>query len=442
MTLLEALVVAVAGMLAGGWLCWVLWIRQSTFAQQQSSAVPPDQKTDQQASPADSTLILNALKDQGHDAWWVTDLQGQPIGHNRCARELLGLAPEQAFPALSELDIYQADSKTLAIHLLDQAKSNELLHVDHWIGIQEVKKPIRLTGKAIVGHSGEPVGLLFVAQDRTAELTREITASQFMLPDRQEDLQTLNAALNVRTEELLLDLHQRNLELEAANRDLQSFAHSVAHDLRTPLRGLDGFSQALMEDYGDSLDDTARGYLQRIRKASQRLGDLLDDLLDYSRVTRAAMQVNLLDLSALTSRVASSLPRPGQQDIDLQIEGHMQVYGDLVLIRTLMQHLLTNSFKFSAGKPHPVIRVGSLVQEQETVYYVRDNGVGFDMRFAGQMFQPFHRLHGNLEFEGNGMGLAVVKRIVERHGGRIWAEGKPQEGATLYFTLPALEERP
>ncbi|WP_051963356.1 ATP-binding protein [Deinococcus misasensis] len=380
--------------------------------------------------PSDHS-VLQALKDLSHDAWWVYNAQGETVDCNRCARDLLSLAPEQDFPDAHSLKLYLADSQTAVTALWEEVLKSPFRHEDRWLEVQEVRKPIRLSVQPLDGQ-----GVLFLVQDRTAELTREVTASAYT----PEQLQSTNDALHVRTEELMLDLHKRNLELEAANRDLQSFAHSVAHDLRTPLRGLDGFSQALVEDYSEVLDETARGYLQRIRKASQRMGDLLDDLLDYSRVTRAAMQVNLLDFSTLTQKVAASMVKMAQHPVDLHIMPNMTLYGDPGLMRTLIHHLLTNSIKFSVTKPHPSIHVGSEIQQgpsgSETVFYVRDNGVGFDMRFAGQMFQPFHRLHGHQEFEGNGMGLAVVKRIVERHGGRIWAEGALDSGATIYFTLP------
>lgn len=427
MTTLSIVITAVLGVLVG----WLVpqFARKNQLKQQPDGSDTPESLTD--------TTILAALRDLGHDAWWIHDLQGNALQHNRCARELLGLAPEQEFPVLQNLNLFESDSKTLVTNFWQRAQNHPVQQEDHWVEVHEVRRPIRLTVQ-VLQNGDQPAGLMFMAQDRTAELTREVTASSIYARD---ELQNRNEALNARTEELLMDLHKRNLELESANRDLQSFAHSVAHDLRTPLRGLDGFSQALAEDYGEVLDDTARSYLQRIRKASQRMGDLLDDLLDYSRVTRAAMQVVLIDLSILTSKLVSSMVKANQPNVEIRIASHMQVYGDSGLVRTLMHHLIINSIKFSANRAHTLIEIGMEQRDQERVYFVRDNGVGFDMRFAGQMFQPFHRLHGHQEFEGNGMGLAVVKRIVERHGGKVWAEGKPDEGATIHFTLPAPEEK-
>ncbi|GEM44857.1 ATP-binding protein [Deinococcus cellulosilyticus] len=414
MSTLSIVITAVLGVLAG----WLI----PHFARTKTRQEKPPQVNPQ-------AMILNALKDLGHDAWWVYDAQGQVTEFNRCAREMLGLSPDQDFPSMQELQVFEPDSKTRTTGFED------LNQEDRWVQVHETRRPIRLSVQRLQLEAGTSA-LLFVAQDRTAEFTREVTSLS-----SKEELQSRNDALNMRTEELLMDLHKRNLELESANRDLQSFAHSVAHDLRTPLRGLDGFSQALVEDYNDILDDTARSYLQRIRKASQRMGDLLDDLLDYSRVTRASMQITLIDFTAMTNRLVSSMIKASQPDVEIRIASNMEVYGDLGLVRTLMQHLITNSIKFSAGRAHILIEVGVQQMDQENVFFVRDNGVGFDMRFAGQMFQPFHRLHGHQEFEGNGMGLAVVKRIVERHGGKVWAEGTLDQGATIFFTLPAPEEK-
>ena len=227
-------------------------------------------------------------------------------------------------------------------------------------------------------------------------------------------------------------------ELKCKNQELEAFSYSVSHDLRSPLRGIDGFSQALLDDYGDTLDETARGYLSRIRAAAQRMADLIDDLLLLSRVSRTQINRVAVDLSVLAETVADELRRQHpQQEVVVHIEPNLTAHADRGLMRVLLDNLLGNAWKFTARATGARIEVCSLVQEDaETVFVVRDNGAGFDMAHAANLFQPFQRLHDAAEFPGTGIGLATVQRIVDRHGGRIWAEGAVGSGATVFFTVP------
>jgi DNA-binding response OmpR family regulator len=226
-------------------------------------------------------------------------------------------------------------------------------------------------------------------------------------------------------------------ELEYKNKELEAFSYSVSHDLRAPLRGIDGFSQALLEDYADRLDATAQNYLNRIRSAAQRMAALIDDMLLLARVSRTQINRERVDMSALARGVADDLERqsPGHE-VALQIEPGLFALADRGLMRVLLDNLLGNAWKFTARTPAARIEFTAQPRDTETVFLVRDNGAGFDMAHAGMLFQPFQRLHDTADFPGTGIGLATVQRIVERHGGLIWAEGAVGRGATMFFTVP------
>jgi PAS domain S-box-containing protein len=228
-------------------------------------------------------------------------------------------------------------------------------------------------------------------------------------------------------------------ELRAANEELEAFSYSVSHDLRAPLRSIDGFCLALLEDAADDLDDLGREHLQRVRAASQRMAQLIDDMLDLSRVTRAELHRERVDLTALANEIVADLTKGQRRRADIVIAPDLDAQGDRRLLRVVLENLIGNAWKFTGGRPGARIEVGAEGTEGRTVFYVRDNGAGFDMTYAGKLFTPFHRLHGPAEFEGTGIGLATVQRIVHRHGGRVWAEGAVNEGATIRFTLDHAE---
>jgi protein-histidine pros-kinase len=228
-----------------------------------------------------------------------------------------------------------------------------------------------------------------------------------------------------------------NAELEVANQELESFSYSVSHDLRAPLRGIDGFSRTLADEYADKLDDRGQHYLRRIRAATQRMGQLIDDLLELARLTRSEMKREVVDVSALARSLLDEL-RQGQPERQLEcvIAPGLTVSADPTLLRVLLLNLLGNAWKFTSRQSRPVIEVGAAPQHGPSALFVRDNGAGFDMAYADKLFSPFQRLHRQQEFEGTGIGLATVQRIIHRHGGRVWAESQPDHGATFYFTLP------
>jgi len=230
---------------------------------------------------------------------------------------------------------------------------------------------------------------------------------------------------------LLGDLKRKNEELEA-------FSYSVSHDLRAPLRSIDGFSQALLEDYADSLDSKGQDYLQRVRAAANRMGHLIDDLLDLSRIGRAEMNRLPVDLSELARSVGARLQEanPSRQ-VTFVVQPGVVVEGDTKLLRIVLENLLNNAVKFTGRVAAPTVEFGRAEEDRETVYFVKDNGAGFDMAYADKLFAPFQRLHLATDFPGTGIGLATVRRVIDRHGGRVWVQGAVGEGATVYWTLPS-----
>jgi PAS domain S-box-containing protein len=225
---------------------------------------------------------------------------------------------------------------------------------------------------------------------------------------------------------------------EAANRELEAFSYSVAHDLRAPLRGIDGFSQALLEDCGDKLDPTGRAHVQRVRAATDRMAQLIDGLLALARLASAELRIEEVDLSAVAAAAVEELRRANHgREITVEIEPDLWTRGDPRLMRVVFDNLLGNAFKFTAKRPRARIEFGARSEGGERVYFVRDDGVGFDTQYASKLFSAFQRLHHARDFPGAGIGLATVQRVLRRHGGRIWADSQPDQGATFYFTIPA-----
>jgi signal transduction histidine kinase len=231
-------------------------------------------------------------------------------------------------------------------------------------------------------------------------------------------------------------IERSNQELAALNQEIEAFNYSVSHDLRGPLRSMDGFSLALLEDYGDKLDAEAKDSLQRIRAASQRMGRLIDELLGLSRVTRVELAVKPVNLSEIAREIADSLDQQQPtRAVQWVIEEAMTVHADKALLQIAMQNLLENAWKFTGKTDKPVIRAGTIERDGRQEYFVADNGVGFDMTYADRLFGAFQRLHHESEFPGTGIGLAIVQRVMRRHEGKVWAQSKPGLGATFFFSL-------
>jgi PAS domain S-box-containing protein len=233
-----------------------------------------------------------------------------------------------------------------------------------------------------------------------------------------------------------LALREAQTRLEAVNKELESFSYSVSHDLRAPLRAVDGFSQAVLEDFGATLPAEGQRQLRVIRAGAQRMGELIDDLLAFSRLGRSPMVKQTVDTGGLVRAVFADLKdQVAGRELDLQIAGLPACEGDPALLKQVWINLLSNALKYSSKRARARIEVGARTEHEHVVFFVRDDGAGFDMRYVGKLFGVFQRLHRLEDYEGTGVGLAIVQRIVQRHGGRVWAEGAVDRGATFYFTL-------
>ena len=279
------------------------------------------------------------------------------------------------------------------------------------------------------------------------EIARVAEEFNHMIAVRHEkelEIKKLNAGLEKRVHERTAELEKTNLaltarsrELEAANKELEAFCYSVSHDLRAPVRTIGGFTKVLMEGYAHQLDQSGRDYLDRTGRAVERMIELIDDLLELSRISRSKLICTEVDLSALAADVTGELKASApQRPITINLQPGLVAHGDAGLLRVLMENLLGNSWKFTRKHNSPRIEFGKEQSRGTTVYYVRDNGAGFDMKYANKLFGAFERLHSPGEYEGHGIGLATVQRIVHRHGGHAWGEGRLGEGAVFYFTLP------
>jgi PAS domain S-box-containing protein len=310
--------------------------------------------------------------------------------------------------------IIPEDRERFRASLAEAFKSNDFLmecrinraadHSLRWISAQ---------GRVYRDLAGKPVRMMGVVADTTDRKQRE----QEFESHRQE-------------------LARSNSDLAAANNELESFSYSVSHDLRSPLRTIDGFSHALLEDCNDRLDDTGKTHLKRIRAATQRMGALIDDLLNLSRISRTELRKQSVDISALALAIAGDLQKAEpERQIELRIEGGLRTSADLGLLRIVLENLLSNAWKFTSKRVSAHIEFGKARGNGTPAFFVRDDGAGFDPAFADRLFGAFQRLHAANEFPGTGVGLATVQRIVQRHGGRIWAESAVERGATFLFTL-------
>jgi PAS domain S-box-containing protein len=273
---------------------------------------------------------------------------------------------------------------------------------------------------ALYDHADNLIGFTKITRD----LTREKHAEEaFQASERQ-------------AREFAATLQAQSTQLQATNKELEAFSYSVSHDLRAPLRGIDGFCQVLMEEYNDQLDDQGQHYLSRVRHGSQQMGKLIDDMLRLSRVTRDEMTIDSVDLSVMALDILRELKaqEPDRQ-AELIIAPSITVQGDQHLLHAALQNLLDNAWKYTSKHITARIEFGVTERNGQPAYFIKDDGAGFDMQYAGKLFGAFQRLHRVSDFEGSGVGLATVARIIRRHGGEIWAEAALEEGATFYFTL-------
>ncbi|MBP1731081.1 MAG: sensory transduction histidine kinase [Deltaproteobacteria bacterium] len=277
--------------------------------------------------------------------------------------------------------------------------------------------PVLYNAAVYNDDAGNVIGVFAAARDITERKKAE------------EEIQKLNRELEAR-------VIKRTAELENSNKELEAFSYSVSHDLRSPLRSIEGFSLALLEDYGDRLDDTGKSYLDRVRNATIKMGHLIDDLLKLSRVTRSEMNRERVDLTVIGKDIAGRLAQSHlERSAEFVIAEDLTAYGDARLLTVVLENLFSNAWKFSEKATRSVIEFGVTYRENTKIFYVKDNGVGFDMAYVAKLFNPFQRLHNTREFPGTGIGLATVKRVISRHGGQVWIESEVNKGTTVYFTL-------
>ena len=366
---------------------------------------------------------MRLLMDTTEEGIYGVDTEGKCTFINRAALEMLGYEKPE--------DLIGRDLHALIHHTLPDGThypkekcrvrlatlSGHMAHSDeevHWradgtsFPIEYWSRPFKRNGQLI----GTVVSFVDITERKKAEAE---------LQHYRERLEQL--------------VQLRTSELETANRSLEAFSYSVSHDLRAPLRAVDGFARAIMEDYANLLDETGNDYLQRIRRGAQNMSELIDDLLELSRISRAEIRRSEIDLTALATQISSELAASDTgRKVELDIQPDMIVEGDQRLMNVVLHNLLENAWKYTSRQPDARIEFKSEMQDDERVYYVRDNGAGFDEKYIDKLFRAFQRLHG-AEFPGTGIGLATVSRILQKHGGRIWAEGKPDKGATFYFVL-------
>ncbi len=294
-------------------------------------------------------------------------------------------------------------------------------------------------GTPLLDGEGRAIGIMGIVDDKPVEDSKALLPVLEMFAARaaaELERQAAERAIRRQRDRLEQEVQQRTDELRASNQELESFAYSVSHDLRAPLRAIDGFSLALLEDYSEGLDETATGYLQRVRTATQRMGTLIDDMLALSQVTRGELSHQPVDLSALAHGIVHQLREtsPGRE-VQVSVAPGLVAEGDRRLLGVLLGNLLANAWKYTGKEAHPRIEFGGAQRDGRQVFFVRDNGVGFNIKYLDKIFVAFQRLHSSSEFEGSGIGLATVQRIVNRHGGRVWAEAEEGRGATFYFSL-------
>jgi PAS domain S-box-containing protein len=359
------------------------------------------------------------LFDTAHDMVFTTDLNGKITSFNKAAEHLAATPRDEAIGCGLRTFFASEDADSWLLPKTGGANEHEPGTYEVTLLAKDGRKvPVEISVTALK-QDGKPVGWQGIARDITERRRSE------------DEIRRFNADLERR-------VFERTSELAASNKELEAFSYSVSHDLRAPLRAINGFSEILLRDFGASLDDKARHYLQTVAASGRQMGELVDDLLAFSRLGRQPLVKGPVDLNDLVRQVVRGLQRhePGREVLFLA--AHLPpANGDRSLINQVLQNLLGNAWKFTGKTAKPCVEVGSFQQSDEAVFFVRDNGAGFDMQYAGKLFGVFQRLHRDVEFPGTGVGLAIVHRIVSRHGGRVWAEARVGEGATFYFTLPA-----
>jgi len=355
--------------------------------------------------------VINSLP----GVFYLFDEQGNFLRWNKNLERVSGYA-DQELSRMNPLDLFSGrDRKLIAQRFAEVFAKGEQTAEAELVSRDGRRIPYFFTGLRLI-MDGKPL-LVGVGLDISERKRAE------------EEIRRLN-------EELEQRVRDRTAQLQAANQELEAFNYSVSHDLRAPLRAVEGLSRVLEEDYGTWLDEPGRDLLKRLRREGRRMSELIEDLLKLSRVTRGELHIEPVNLSAVIREIAQGLRETDPyREVEFLVPPAMMARGDLRLLKIALSHLLHNAWKFTSKHPRAVIEAGIKEIEGEAVFFVRDDGAGFDRKYADRLFGAFQRLHSETEFEGTGIGLATVRRIIHRHGGRIWAEGEVEKGATFYFTL-------
>jgi PAS domain S-box-containing protein len=380
-----------------------------------------DEIQKQQSSLREKEARMRAILESALDCIITMDHEGRIVEFNPAAEKMFGYKRSQAVGAiLADLIIPSGLREQHRQGMAHYLATGESTVLDTRVEVPGLRAdgsefPVELAITRIA-QEGPPTFTGFI---------RDMTARKLA----EQEIRQLNAELEQRVIE-------RTAQLEASNKELEAFSYSVSHDLRAPLRSIDGFSKALIEEYRDKLDEEGKRYLERVRAATQRMALLIDDLLKLSRISRVELRREPVDLSDMAQQIAAELKQSEpQREVSFDIAEGLKVEGDSVLLRVVLDNLLRNAWKYTSKHPKAKIEFGTTNGTPDHTYFVRDDGAGFDMAHANLLFTPFQRLHRQNEFEGSGVGLATVHRIVQRHGGRLWAEAAIEKGATFYFIL-------
>lgn len=370
------------------------------------------------AALSEANALLQALMDNIPDHIYFKDRRSRFIRNSQSQASLLGLHDPSEAVGKTDFDFFPHASKSYAEEQEVMSSGNPLVDFEEWVVWPDDREMWVSTTKMPLRNSeGQTIGIFGISRDITERKRAEQAIRQ----------------LNV-------DLEKQAEQLQAANKELEAFSYSVSHDLRAPLRAIDGYTRILVEDYESILDSEGKRICGVISKEARRMGQLIDDLLAFSRLGRKEIYFSKIDMKALAESVFGELIKEENRErINFDLGKLPSARGDSSLFRQVWVNLLSNALKFTSKKERAVIEVGSQQTRDETIYYVRDNGAGFDMEYGNKLFGVFQRLHSENEFSGTGVGLAIVQRIVRRHGGRVWAEGEVEQGAVFYFALPRKE---
>jgi PAS domain S-box-containing protein len=371
------------------------------------------------AALSEANALLKALMDNMPDHIYFKDMQSRFIRTSRSQANMLGLNDPAAVIGRSDFDFFPHAARSFAEEQEVMRSGTPLIDLEEWVVWPDARETwVSTTKLPLRNANGQTIGIFGISRDITERKRAE------------QEIKQLNT-----------DLEKQAEKLQAANKELEAFSYSVSHDLRAPLRAIDGYTRILVEDYESVLDAEGKRICGIISREARRMGQLIDDLLAFSRLGRKEMYTSRVDMRGLAVSVLNELLKEEERArLDFQIGKLPAVKADSSLIRQVWFNLLANAIKFTSKKERALIEIGVKTTKEELIYYVRDTGAGFDMEYANKLFGVFQRLHSESEFDGTGVGLAIVQRIIHRHEGRVWAEGEVGKGATFYFALPRKED--